>query len=138
MNLYSLLADGVVILHGLYVSMVILGLAAVLVGFLKGWQWVRNAWFRYTHLAMILIVALESMLGIVCPLTTLENHWREKAGETLRSGSFMAQVVHDLLFYEAPTWMFTWAYCVFAGLVGITFLIAPPRRLISARSQPDS
>ena len=128
MNVNSLLADLVVMAHGAYVAFVVFGLLAILIGYLAQWQWVRNAWFRYAHLTMILIVAFEALAGIVCPLTTLENYLRGAAGETVQSGSFMAQVVHNLLFYEAPPWLFTVCYCVFAALVLLTMIIVPPRR----------
>ncbi len=93
------------------------------------WDWVRNIWFRLIHLAMILIVACEALLRIECPLTALENYLRNLAGETVRSGSFMGQAVHDLLFYEAPPWLFTCGYCAFAALVLSTFVMVPPKRL---------
>jgi len=116
-----------VVLHGAYVAFVLFGLIAVFVGFLLHWHRVRNIWFRASHLAMILIVAFEALMGIVCPLTTLENHLRNQAGESVRNGSFMGQVVHELLFYEAPPWLFTCGYCVFAVLVLTTFVIVPPK-----------
>ena len=128
MNLYSHLADEVVFLHAAYVAFVLFGLVAVFAGFLMRWDWVRNVWFRFIHLAMILVVAFEALMGIVCPLTTLENYLRNQAGETMRNGSFMGQIVHDLLFYEAPAWLFTCGYCAFAGLVLSTFVIVPPKR----------
>ncbi len=127
MKLYSLLADAVVILHAAYVAFVLFGLLAILLGYVVRWDWIRNFWFRGIHLAMILIVAFEALMGIVCPLTTLENFLREQAGETVRSGSFVGQIVHDLLFYEAPPWVFTFAYCGFALLVLGTFVLVPIR-----------
>ena len=128
MNFNSFLADSVVVIHGAYVAFVLFGLVAVLVGYWLRWKWVRNIWFRLIHLAMILIVVFEALMGIVCPLTTLEHYFRNQAGETARSGSFMGQVVHDLLFYEAPPWLFTSGYCVFAALVVFTFVHVPPKR----------
>ena len=127
-NFYLFWADVVVVLHGAYVAFVLLGLVAVLLGYLWRWDWVRNFWFRIVHLAMILVVAFEAVMGIVCPLTTLENYLRNHAGESVRGGSFMGQVVHDLLFYEAPSWVFTCGYCGFAMLVASTFVIVPPKR----------
>lgn len=34
----------------------------------------------------------------------------------------------DLLFYDAPTWVFTAAYVAFAALVAITWVAVPPTR----------
>lgn len=124
----SLLADVVVVIHLAYVAFVVFGLLAILAGYLFKWQWIRNVPFRIVHLAMILIVAAEALAGIVCPLTTLEKYLRARAGQTVRDGSFVGQLVHDLLFYNAPAWFFTVAYCVFGGMVLLTFALVPPRR----------
>lgn len=129
MNLYSVLADVVVFVHAAYVSFVVLGLVAILIGWVLRWRWVRNLWFRVVHLVMIGVVVVESLLDITCPLTTLENNLRRTAGETARGESFVGRWVHDLLFYDAPPWAFTVAYCLFGAVVLATFVIAPPKRV---------
>ena len=40
----------------------------------------RNFWFRGSHLGAIAVVAAESLVGFVCPLTTWENRLRLLAG----------------------------------------------------------
>ena len=40
------LADLIVVLHAAYVSFVVFGLAAILLGVVFRWRWVRNVWFR--------------------------------------------------------------------------------------------
>jgi len=140
MNLYSYLADVVLIVHGLYVGFVLFGLLAILIGKLSKWNWIRNVWFRYVHLTMILIVTVEALLGIVCPLTTLENYLRGAAGQSVRSNSFMGQMVQSVLFYQAPAWMFTVAYCAFFIVVLFTLVIVPPgksRSIDAADSRPN-
>jgi hypothetical protein len=124
---YSLLADVVVALHVAYVSFVVFGQVAIFLGVLLRWQWIRNPWFRWTHLAMITIVAVEAILDITCPLTTWEYNLRTLAGEQAAEGSFMGRLLHDLLFFDAPRWVFTTAYISFALLVLATFWLAPPR-----------
>jgi hypothetical protein len=124
---YSTLADVVVAAHAAYVLFVILGLLAILAGVLFRWSWTRNFWFRLAHLAMIGVVVVESVLGIVCPLTTLEQSLREKAGLPAESGSFIGRWVHELLFFQAPEWVFTIVYCLFGAAVLATFWLAPPR-----------
>ena len=126
MNLYSVIADAVVFIHAAYVGFVVVGLVAILIGFVLRWQWVRNCWFRIVHLSMIGIVVVEALFGVTCPLTTWENSLRHAAGETARAESFVRRWVHDLLFFDAPPWAFTVVYCLFGALVLATFVIAPP------------
>ncbi|WP_339910606.1 DUF2784 domain-containing protein [Symmachiella dynata] len=126
-TLYSLLADAVVFLHGAYVAFVIFGLLAVLVGSLLGKRWVSNFWFRSLHLTMILIVVVESWLGIVCPLTTLEKFLRQKAGADEYPGDFIGRWVHDVLFMDLSPATFTVMYTLFGLSVVATLIIVPPR-----------
>ena len=126
MGIYSHLADAVVVLHAAYVGFVVLGLLAILVGWVFGCGWIRNFWFRAIHLAMIAVVATEAAWGVTCPLTTLESHLRRLAGESVATSSFMGRLAHNLLFYEAPQWVFTALHIGFALLVLATFVFLPP------------
>jgi hypothetical protein len=126
-SFYRLAADAVVMLHMAYVLFVIFGFLLTLLGCLFRWKWIRNPWFRGIHLAMILIVVAEAWLGITCPLTTWEDQLRELGGGESNQGAFIANLVHDWLFYEAPPWVFATAYSLFGLGVVLTFVLAPPR-----------
>jgi hypothetical protein len=126
---YDLLADLIVLIHVGYVSYVILGQAAILLGWLRRWSWIRNPYFRLTHLAAIVIVAAESLLDLPCPLTLWEDNLRALAGHSVKQGSFIGRFLDAVLFYDFPPWVFTWVYVGFAALVVVTVVLAPPRRL---------
>jgi hypothetical protein len=125
---YKLLADVLVVVHFAYVGFVIGGLLLTLAGYVRGWRWVRNVWFRGVHLAMILIVVAEAWLGIACPLTVWEKSLRRLAGATTYRGDFLATFVHDVLFFDLPPWVFTAIYTAFGVLVVLTLILVPPRR----------
>jgi len=124
--LFKLLADLVVCLHAGYVTFIVIGQVAILCGIAGGWHWVRNRRFRLAHLGAILIVVAESLLGIVCPLTTLEQWLRSQAGEAAYRGDFLGYWVHELLFFDAPSWIFTILYAGFGLIVATTFWLSPP------------
>ncbi len=124
---YRILADLTVVIHFAYVAFVLVGFVLILVGLARKWRWVRNFWFRVVHLLTIVVVVAESLGGILCPLTTWENQLRVAAGDQGRPASFMARLVHDLLFFDAPPWVFTATYCVFGAAVLLTLILAPPR-----------
>tara|TARA_R110002111_G_scaffold262869_1_gene342106 strand:+ start:12807 stop:13241 length:435 start_codon:yes stop_codon:yes gene_type:complete len=126
--LYRLGADMTVVIHFSFVLFVLFGQILITIGVLAGWGWVRNLKFRVTHLASILFVVLESLVGVECPLTTLEYWLREKAGEARYQGDFIATRVHEILFFEPNPAMFTICYSLFGLVVLITFFLAPPRR----------
>ena len=123
---YRLAADGIVLLHMTYVLVVVLGLPAIWLGILFRQPWARNVWWRCGHLSMILIVVAEAWAGITCPLTTWEHQLRELAQQEAYSGDFIANLVHDWLFYDLPPWVFTAIYSTFGLLVLVSFLVAPP------------
>ena len=133
-SVYAALANAVLILHVGYVLFVVGGLILILTGGMRGWQWVRNPWFRAAHLAAIGYVVLESWLGIVCPLTTLEVWLRERAGQTSYTGDFIAYWLRRLLFFDAPAWVFTLCYSAFGALVLLSWFGVRPRPLFRPAS----
>ena len=121
-----LAADGLLIVHTLFVAFVVFGLVCIIAGLVRGWRWVRNPWFRCTHLGTIGIVVIQAWLNVVCPLTIWENNLREKAGGATYAGSFIRHWFHKLIFYQAEVWVFTLSYTAFAALVVLAWYLAPP------------
>lgn len=119
---YGVLADITVVIHAVFVLFVVIGQLFILVGWLRAWRWVRGVCFRTLHLAAIVVVVGEAWLGVVCPLTRLEYHWRRLAGEGGEQMSFVGRAVRAVLFYDAPSWVFTSVYTVFALLVVVSFV----------------
>jgi len=120
-----LLADTVLILHATFVGFVVVGLALVWLGAWRGWAWVRGIWFRTLHLCAIVLVALEALVGLACPLTLLEDWLR--IGVDTQTG-FVQRWLQRLLYWDLPAWVFTVTYVCFAGAVALTFVLFPPRR----------
>jgi hypothetical protein len=135
---YLILADVVVAIHLAYVSYVVFGQLLIGIGIPLHWQWIRNKWFRLTHLAMILIVAGESLTGITCPLTTWEEQLLEAAGQPREHRSFVGRLMANLMFCDCSDTLWVWpvSYCLMAAIVLATLAIAPPRWRRAASKQP--
>jgi hypothetical protein len=121
------LADVVLAVHVAVAAFVVLGLLVIFVGNLRGWRWVNNLAFRIAHLAAIAVVVAESWLGLVCPLTTLEMWLRAQAGGQTYGGGFIEHWLQQLLYYDAPAWVFVLGYTAFAAVVVATWWYFPPR-----------
>lgn len=121
-----MLADALLIFHTLLVAFVILGLVAVYAGHFRKWQWVRNFWFRLSHLTVIAIVVLQSWFGLICPLTEWEMALRESAGDSGYDGSFIQHWLQSILYYSAPEWVFVLGYTVFGVLVLVSWFVVRP------------
>jgi Protein of Unknown function (DUF2784) len=122
-NAYRALADLVLITHVGFVLFVVGGLGLILGG---GWRWIRNPWFRSAHLVGIFVVVVQAWLGVVCPLTTWEMSLREKAGDATYSGTFIAHWLQQLLYYQAPPWVFIACYTLFGLAVIGSWVKFPP------------
>ena len=131
----ALLADLLLYVHLVYVGFVIAGLVLVWIGVAAGWDWVRRPTFRWPHLVCTLIVPVEALIGMICPLTTWEYELRLRAGQQPEDITFMARLARDILFYEAPQWVFTVAYVAFGLVVLATFFLVPIRRR-AVRAEP--
>ena len=120
----ALLADAILVVHAAFVAFVVGGLAAIWIGIAARRRFAYNRTFRLAHLAAIVFVAIESVLGFMCPLTIWEDSLR---GESHGEG-FIQRWIHAWLFWSAPPWVFTTAYVAFALLVAWTWTRHPPRR----------
>ena len=119
----NLAADAILVVHFAFVAFVVVGFALIVAGALAGWAWVRNRKFRYAHLAAIVFVAAESLLGMACPLTVWEDALRRASPD---APGFVARWVGRLLYYDLPAWVFTAAYVLFAIAVAVTLRLVPP------------
>jgi polyferredoxin len=66
----------------------------------------------------------EALIGMACPLTVWEDALRGGA----RADSFVGRWVRQLLFYQAPEWIFTAAYAAWAAASALTLVLVPPTR----------
>ena len=85
---YRLLADGLVILHGLFVLFVVFG---SLLGF-------RRRGMLWWHLPAVIWGAAIELFGWVCPLTPLEQLLRTRAGQGGYAGGFVDHYLTSLIY----------------------------------------
>ncbi len=130
----ELLADVILLAHGLIVAFVIGAQALILLGWWRRWRWIRNFWFRLTHLGTIIFVIVQTWLGRLCPLTIWEQELRRAAGQPWHEQSFIEYWLGQLLFHDLPWWLFIVIYTAFGALVVASWWWVPPR-LDSSRSR---
>lgn len=91
--IYRLLADAVVAFHLGFVLFVVLGGLFAL-------RWPRAAWL---HLPAAVWGAGIELLGGICPLTPLENHFRRLGGEAGYPGGFVEHYLLPVLYPDGLT-----------------------------------
>lgn len=85
---YRILADVVLGVHMIYIVFVVLG--ALLVA--------RWAWVAWLHIPAAAWGALVELFGFWCPLTPLENHFRERAGAEGYADGFIEEYLLPLIY----------------------------------------
>ncbi|HZF27226.1 MAG TPA: DUF2784 domain-containing protein [Steroidobacteraceae bacterium] len=85
---YRLLADLTVLVHALFILFAVCGGLLVL-------RWPRVAWL---HLPAVTWAAFVEFSGRICPLTPLENHYRELAGQAGYAGDFIDHYLMPVMY----------------------------------------
>lgn len=109
----------------------------VVAGNVLHWRGANNMVFRLAHVAAIGFVVAQAWLGQYCPLTTLESSLRVKAGASSYSKSFIEHWVQQVLYFEAPFWVFAAVYTAFGLVVAWAWWRFPPRRTLR-RAEGDA
>lgn len=91
--LYRFLADGVLVLHLLFILFVVLGGLVVL----------RFPWLALLHVPAAIWGAFIELTGSACPLTSVENNLRLKAGESGYSEGFIEHYLMPVIYPHALT-----------------------------------
>ena len=91
--MYPLLADLVLIVHLGFVVFVVCG----------GLLLLRWRWIAWLHLPAALWGAVVEFTGWICPLTPLENYFREQAGQTGHRSDFIANYLLPILYPDGLT-----------------------------------
>ena len=102
--LSGLLADAVLVVHGLFIVWAALGAVAV-------WRWPKLALLHLPALAWAVWIVVS---GGFCPLTPLENSLRRAAGQTGYSGGFIDHYVGGAIYPDGLTRATQW---VIAGVL---------------------
>lgn len=129
----AFLADLLALIHLAIVVFMIAGLALILIGWPLRWRWIRNPWFRLTHLGIMAYIVFNAARGELCFLTHWEQDLRDRAGQaTDEQISFMGRLLRDMLYVETPQKTLHAIYFVFGALVVISVVCVPPRLRRSA------
>jgi len=119
-----LIADIVLVFHFCVVIFVTFGFFLIPIGYKNGWDWIKNRRFRMLHCGMMIFITLEILLGVACPLTSIENSLRGLN----QSKSFVAYWIEQVIYWDFPTQFFVVLYCVFLGWIFLLWKLCPPKK----------
>jgi len=123
-----LIADIVMVIHFMFIVFLVGGQILMMIGYHRNWKWATSRVLRGIHIACTLYVIVQAWAGQWCPLTLLENRFRQSAGHQTYSSSFIQDWVGRLIYYDLPQWLFAVSYTVFGALVIIYWLLLERKR----------
>ena len=111
-----LIADIVLFFHFCIVVFITFGFVLIPIGYNFNWIWIKNKKLRLLHFGMMIFVTFETILGLSCPLTVLENNLRGINENQL----FLSKWITKVIYWDFPSEFFLILYCL---CLGWTFLI---------------
>ena len=118
------LANIILILHFLIAIFITSMFFLIPLGYLLKWKVMKNKTIRLLHLFLILFVSLETILGITCPLTVIENNFRD----IIDYDSFISLWISKMLFFDLPSNFFLLVYILCSLWTIIMWKKFPPHK----------
>ncbi|MDL1870981.1 DUF2784 domain-containing protein [Deltaproteobacteria bacterium PRO3] len=122
------LADTILVLHFLYIAGLVIPVPFIALGYPLGWHWVRRPLWRRLHLAAVLFLIVQTVVGFTCPLTDWEVELRLGSGQPAYEESFVEHWVGRWIFFEWDEKYFTVIYLIFSLTVVWLYRVYPPDR----------
>ena len=118
-------ADLVLIIHFIIVVFISSLFLLIPMGYQFYWKWVKKLKLRLIHLGLMTLITFETIIGITCPLTIIENNLRG----IYISNSFFSSLVSKIIFWELPRLFFLILYilCLF-WTIFIWFRFPPEKK----------
>ena len=118
-----LIADIILVFHFCVVIFITFGFFLVPIGYKLNWGWVANTQLRIIHTGMMVLITLEALLGMTCPLTYIENSLRG----SYHSQSFIGFWIKQIIYWDFPSHFFIILYCILLGWTFFMWKLFPPK-----------
>jgi hypothetical protein len=118
---YALAADAVMAVHFLFIAFALLG------SFLVLWK----SWIVWLHIPALAWGVWIEASGRICPLTPLENYFRDLAGQTTYGEGFVTHYLGPIIYpagLTRDTQFLIMGILIVVNLVGYVLILARRRR----------
>ncbi len=122
-----MIAGALLFVHFSLAASITLGFFIIPIGYKLGWNWIKNRNLRLLHLSLMGVITVETIVGLTCPLTVLENMFRDVD----YSSSFMSYWIAQILYWDLPNHVFVTLYSLCLLWVSILWKICPPIQKMS-------
>ena len=116
------IADFILFIHLIIAIFIATGMVIFPIGWLLSWRWCKNFSLRVTQLGLIVVVFIETLIGVNCLLTVAENYLRAQAIHQ----SFIGSLMSNLLYWNMSETLFFYLYGICVVWVLILWILFPP------------
>ena len=117
-----LFSEIILLLHLLIFLFITLSFILIPIGYFQKWEWVKNKYYRSIHLILMGIISIETILGFMCPLTILENYFRDD----IKVDNKLTEIAHQILYWDLPNYQFIILYILsFSYLIFLWIFFKP-------------
>ena len=117
-----LIADFILLFHFCIVIFISFGFILIPVGYSFDWIWIKKRYLRLLHAGMMSFITFETLLGMICPLTIIENNLRG----INENHSFISMWVSEIIYWNLPSKFFVILYCILLLWTFLMWKIYPP------------
>ena len=117
-----MIAEVLLLIHFGLAAFISAGFFIIPLGYKLNWNWIKKRNLRLLHLFLMGIITAETIVGLTCPLTVLENMFRDVD----YSMSFISFWVAQILYWDLPNQVFVLIYSLCFGWVLILWKTFPP------------
>ena len=118
------IADFILFIHLIIAIFISVGMVIFPIGGLLRWHWCKNFSLRVVHLGLIVVVFIETLIGVNCPLTVAENFFRAQATQH----SFIGSLMSNILYWNMSKTSVFYMYGSCVVWVLILWILFPPSR----------
>ena len=131
-------ADLLVWIHAGWVLFMVGGVVATAAGLYLRRLLSGRAW-RLVHLSGMLLAALWSAAGRLCPLTELEYYLRDRVGAAHSDSGFVIRLLNRLIFPDLDASILAWVTgAAFLFVLGVIVAVPPEGGWIRRKSRPGA
>ena len=117
-------ADIILSIHFIIAFFIVSLFVVIPFGYKLKWNWIKNRKLRLFHIILMFFVTLETILGITCPLTIIENDLRG----IMTSNSFINTWISKILFFDFPNEYFLITYILCSLWTTLIWIKFPPKK----------
>lgn len=129
-----ILADIILLIHFAIAFFIVCGFFFP-IPYKLNWNFAKNYYVRLIHILLITVVFIETLIGIICPLTIFENLLRS----SYDTKSFISKWFGSLLFWDISINYFILIYFIcFLWTLFIWFYYPPNKRKLENEKKRES